>query len=217
MTRPSARRLAFLAILAVVLVAGFYVWQLSASRALPDGIAKGNGRIEAVEIDIATKMAGRLDEILVKEGDFVKTGQVLARMDTTQIKARKRQAEAALRRARIGVDTARSVVTQRNAERNASVAVVEQRRAQYDAAQKRLDRSEQLIKTDTVSAQVLDTDRANAEGAKAALSAAEASVAASDAAIGSAKAMVVDAEAAVDAAQAALESIDAELDRKSVV
>lgn len=45
-------------------------------------LAGGNGRIDAVEIDIAAKTAGRVREILVNEGDFVRAGQVLARMDT---------------------------------------------------------------------------------------------------------------------------------------
>lgn len=42
----------------------------------------GNGRIEAVEADVAAKPAGRVAETLVNEGDFVKAGQVIARMDT---------------------------------------------------------------------------------------------------------------------------------------
>lgn len=62
-----------------------------------------------------------------------------------------------------------------------------------------------------MSLQVLDDDRANAQGAKAAVAAAEAQLAASKAAIGAAQAQVVDAEAAVDAAKAAIESITADI------
>ena len=51
-------------------------------------MASGNGRIEAVEIDIAAKAAGRLKDILVREGDFVTTGQTLAVMDTENLAAR---------------------------------------------------------------------------------------------------------------------------------
>jgi HlyD family secretion protein len=46
---------------------------------LPQGFASSNGRIEATEVDIATKTAGRIDTILVKEGQFVRQGEVLAR------------------------------------------------------------------------------------------------------------------------------------------
>lgn len=197
---------------AIVGVVGYLAWQKATDNSLPEGIASGNGRLEAVEIDISTKTPGRIREILVREGDFVTAGQVLARMDTTQLEAQRRQAEAQLQRATIGVDTARSLVTQREAERTAAAAIIAQRQAQLDMVERKLARSEQLAKTQTVSQQVLDDDRANAEGAKAALAAAEAQLAAAEAAIGAAKALVVDAEAAVDAARAAIESISADID-----
>jgi HlyD family secretion protein len=98
-------------------------------QALPEGIASGNGRIEAVEIDISAKTAGRLQDVLVSEGAFVKVGDPLAQMDTIQLAARKREAEAQLRRAEIAIDTAKCVVAQREAERTSAEAVVEQRQA----------------------------------------------------------------------------------------
>src|SRR5690349_8182199 len=90
--------------------AAYFYWHHLTVDTLPEGIASGNGRIEAVEIDIATKAPGRVKEILVSEGDFVQAGQVLARMDTEQLEAQRRQAEAQRRRATIGVDTAKSIV-----------------------------------------------------------------------------------------------------------
>lgn len=63
---------------------GYYAWLKFSDSGLPDGIAGGNGRIEATEIDISTKTAGRIQDILVNEGDFVEVGQVLARMDNFQ-------------------------------------------------------------------------------------------------------------------------------------
>ena len=69
-------------------------------------------------------------------------GEVLARMDTEQLEAQRRQAEAQLHRATINVDTAESLVSQREAERNAAVAVIAQRVAEFDAAQKKLSIAE---------------------------------------------------------------------------
>ncbi|OIQ65366.1 multidrug resistance protein MdtN [mine drainage metagenome] len=200
-----------MAIVLVLASSGYYGWQKFGHRNLPDGIASGNGRIEAVEIDVSTKTPGRIREILVNEGDFVTAGQVLARMDTDQLEAQRRQATAQLRRAVVSVDTAKSLVNQREAERTAAVAVLAQREAQLDIADRKLARSEQLIKTSAVSQQVLDDDRAADQGAKAAVAAAHAQVAASEAAISAAKALVIDAGAAVDAAQAAIESITVEI------
>jgi HlyD family secretion protein len=208
---PSARQWLAAALVVVALVAGYIVWQRTDASDLPEGIAQGNGRIEAVEIDIATKSAGRLREIRVREGAFVHAGDILALMDTSQLAAQKRQAEAELRRAMIAVDTAASIVTQREAERRAASALVEQREAQLDAATRRRARSEQLSINNTIAQQVVDDDRANESSMKAALAASQASVAASEAAIGAAKAQSVDARAAVDAAQAAIESIDTEI------
>jgi HlyD family secretion protein len=211
MAKPSKPWL-IVAVIVVLAGVGYYAWQTFANPGLPEGIASGNGRIEATEIDVAAKIPGRIKEILVREGDFVKTGEVLVRMNTDQLEAKRRQADAELQRALIGVDTAKSLVIQREAERKAAVAVIAQREAEFDAANRRLERSQQLVKTNTVSQQVLDDDRANAQGAQAAINAAQAQLAASDAAVNSAKAQVVDAEAAVDAAHAAIETITADID-----
>ncbi|MEQ8251983.1 HlyD family secretion protein [Oceanibaculum nanhaiense] len=196
---------------------GYVAWQKLADGGLPEGIASGNGRIEAVEIDVSTKAPGRISEILVNEGDFIEAGQVLARMDTTQLKAQRRQAEAQFQRALIGIDTAKSLVVQREAERAAALAIIAQRQAQLDAATSKLERSEQLAQRGNVSRQVLDDDRAAAQGAQAALEAARAQLAASEAAISAAKAQVIDAGASVDAAQAAIESISADIDDSTLV
>ncbi|QRM57434.1 HlyD family efflux transporter periplasmic adaptor subunit [Sinorhizobium sp. BG8] len=198
-------------IVAVLAGAAYYGWTTLRGSGIPAGIASGNGRIEAVEIDISTKTAGRIVDILVDEGDFVEAGQELARMDTEQLEAKRRQAEAELRRATISVGTANSLVKQRRAEQEAAVAVVAQREAELDAAKTRLARSEQLSRSNTVSQQVLDDDRAAAAAAQATLAAAKAQVAASEAAVSAGEAQVVDAEAAVDAAKAAIESIDADI------
>ncbi len=61
---------------------GLAGWWLLQPKGLEPGFASGNGRIEAVEIDVAAKTPGRLDDILVNEGDFVTRGQIVARMDT---------------------------------------------------------------------------------------------------------------------------------------
>lgn len=202
-----------IAAIAILLAGGgyYYYWQHRNPNTLPPGFARGNGRIEAVEIDIATKTPGRIREILVNEGDFVSAGQVLARMDTEQLQAQRRQAEAQLQRTLMNVETAKSLVNQREAERRAADAVVDQRVAQLDITSRKLDRSEQLIRTNAVSQQVLDDDRSANATAKAAHAAAQAQVAASEAAISSARAMVIDAGAGVDAARAAIESINADL------
>lgn len=211
---PLQGHRALFAIVALIVLAGvgYFAWSRYTASPLPAGFASGNGRIEAVEIDISTKVAGRLGDILVDEGDFVTEGQELARMDTARLEARLRQARAELERARIGVETAQSLVTQREAEQRAAGAVVAQRQAETDNANRQLARSEPLAKSNTIPQSALDNDRAAAQSAEAALAAAQAQFAASEAAIGAARAMVVDASAAVDAAEASIQSVKADID-----
>jgi HlyD family secretion protein len=60
----------------------------------------------ATEIDVAAKIAGRVEEILADEGDFVRAGQILARMDTNVLEAQRREAEAQLAQAQISIEAA---------------------------------------------------------------------------------------------------------------
>ena len=86
----------------------FFLWQHLQPEKLGEHFAYGNGRIEATEIDIAAKTAGRIKDIFADEGDFVSKGQILARMDTQQLEAQLREAEAQLQQARYAVETAQS-------------------------------------------------------------------------------------------------------------
>jgi HlyD family secretion protein len=200
------------ALVAAVAAAGFFAWHTFRPQGLPAGFVSGNGRIEATEIDIAAKIAGRIREVLVNEGDFVTAGQVVARMDTAVLEAQRREAEAQLRMAIIAVDTARSLVTQRQAEKAAAEAVVSQREADVDGAQRRFARSQELAPRLAVPYSRLDDDRAAFLAASAAVNTARAQVAAADAALNAARAMVIGAEAAVDSTRATIERIQADID-----
>jgi HlyD family secretion protein len=201
-----------IAIVAALAAAAFFVWKFLQTPGLPTGIAAGNGRIEAVEIDVAAKTAGRVRDVLVNEGDFVEAGQEVARMDTAVLEAQLREAEAQLQRARIGIETAQSQVVQREAEGKAVEALIAQRKAELDAAQRRLARSEELAPQGGVPVSKLDDDRAAFQAATAAVSAAQAQAAAAQAALGRARSDVIAADAAVDAVAATIQRIQADLD-----
>lgn len=211
LTNRLKKRWLLAAIVLILAGGAYFAWLQIKPAGLPPGIAAANGRIEATEIDIAAKIAGRIKNILVDEGDFVTAGQVLARMDTDSLDAQKLEAEAQLQRSIIAVDTAQSLVTQREAERAANLAVIDQREAERDGAQRRFARSVSLAARSVTPQQTLDDDRAKFDSAKAAVIAARAQVAASDAAISQAKSQVVDAKAGVDAARATIKRIEADI------
>jgi HlyD family secretion protein len=168
----------FLAIAVLVAAAGvgWYVWKQKQAAAVPRGIAFGNGRIEATEVDVAAKQQGRIEAVLVQEGDMVKEGQLLARMDSEVLQAQLEEAEAGKRKA--------------ETDRNVNVAVVGQRENELDLARKILNRSQQLFRQKSLEQNQLDKDQASEQTARAVLEAAKAQVASEDAAIASAAAKI---------------------------
>lgn len=177
--RLTASRNAVLAGAAIAILAGVGLWYWLAvlANGLPEGIAASNGRIEAEQVDVATKYAGRVDEVRVDEGDFVTAGQVLAWMDDAQVKAEIAAAKADVRRAE-----------EQKAQAEAGIA---QREAELDLARRELSRAERLSKGGHIPAEQLDQRRAQARTAEAVLKTATANRAAADAAIEAAKANLV--------------------------
>ena len=158
--------------------AGYYAWLELRPPGLPQGFASGNGRIEATEIDVDTKIPGRIADIKVAEGDFVTAGQVLVHMDTKTLEAQRHEAEAQLERATIGVETAEAVVKEREAEQVAAKANIGVTQALLDAASARLTRVEPMAAKDFETKQALDDARAAFNGGTAAVAASQAKVAA---------------------------------------
>jgi HlyD family secretion protein len=91
-------------------------WRRLTGNDVPDGFAFTNGRVEATKTYITTKYQARIETILVREGDSIEEGQLLARMDTRTLKAQLRQAEAQIQKAKDTKATAMAIVEQREAE-----------------------------------------------------------------------------------------------------
>jgi HlyD family secretion protein len=176
------------------------------------GLVSGNGRIEAVEIHVAAKTAGRLKEMLVREGDFVSAGQVVALMETRSLEAEREQMQAQLRQAEAAVATADSQLAQRKSEKVAAEALVTQRQAEVEAVRRRAARITELAGRGVASQQEADDARAAVDSAAAALSAAHAQVAATAAAVTTAQSQIRNAEAAAEAGRAAVTRIQTEID-----
>jgi HlyD family secretion protein len=192
-------------------VLGYVAWQFFRPAKLPPGFASSNGRIEATEIDVATKLAGRIVDELVDEGDYVTAGQVVAHMDIESLEAQLREARAKLAMSQSAVETAQSTLEQRKSEKAANEAVVAQREAEFDLARINYARAERLVQTSAVSREDFDTKRSTFHAAKAAVATAKANVAAANAAISTAEALIITAKANVASAQASIERIQADI------
>lgn len=165
--------------------AGAWYWRQQEMRALPDGITKANGRLEAEQVEIATKFAGRIAVVLAREGQMVDAGEVIARMDTTELEAQLQAAEAQVRRAEYEKTQAEAIIVQRDSERT--------------YARQELQRTSTLIEKGFATGQKLDqmrnqmrTAQASYETAVASLDAAKATILAEKAGVARLKSQIDD-------------------------
>jgi len=185
MSMNQRRSRLFAGALLVLLAAagGFGYWKSLHDR-LPEGLGMGNGRLEATEVQIASKTPGRLAEVLVNEGDKVTQGQLLARLDTRTLEAQRNQAEAEVLRARENFAAAQ--------------ANVQLRQSELLLAGQELKRFRELSQRGFASGQVIDQQQARYDTSTAALTAAKAQVSAVSAAIGAALAQVAQLTSEID-------------------
>jgi len=153
--------LAFLVLLSGAGGAGYHVWR-QAHPPVPVGISFGNGRIEADEIDIATKYAGRVAELLVDIGDTVTPGQVLARMDTRDIEQSLSKSEAQARQAQRAVEEAQANLVQQQTTKT--------------LAEQEMDRANSLLKNGWTTQEVADQRKQALDATIAGFNAAQARV-----------------------------------------
>ncbi|WP_372964976.1 HlyD family secretion protein [Marinobacter sp.] len=180
--KTSSKLFIVLVVVAAVAVAAYYL--IPNGDELPEYIASGNGRIEATEVDIATRIPGRLESFAVREGDMVEAGQQLAVMDTDELRAQLAAAEANLHQAEQSQYLAEALVAQRESEQRYALA--------------ELARINTLVDRGHASREQQDRARTAAETADAALQAAKVQVASALAGIEAAKAAIRQIQTNID-------------------
>jgi len=180
MTMSTKSKIVIALVLVAALGGAYAIWRLRAPE-LPQGLSFGNGRLEATEVDVATKVGGRLASLTPHEGDKVSQGQVVATLDADELTAQWRAAQAQVRQAQQATRAAQAGVSK--AESDMALARIT------------LQRSQELVQKGFISGATLDRDRNTQQGALAGLSAA--------------RTQVAEAEAATQAAIARGESLSA--------
>lgn len=133
------------------------------------------GKIERDEIAVVGKLAGRIDKILVNEGDFVKKGDTLAILDIPEVDAKKVQAQGAVKSAEAQYEMSVHGATSNQLKQlNAKKAALNE---QYQFAKKSLNRLEAMVKDSLVPQQQYDEVFAKYQGAQAQLIAVDAEIA----------------------------------------
>lgn len=151
-----------------------------------DNIASSNGRIEAQSVEVATKYAGRVTEVLAQEGDIVEAGAVIARIDDRDTQAQLLAAKAAVLRARAAKQIAEATVMQADS----GLSVARTNHARVDK-----------LHTDGHAADSVLDDATNA------LKSAEAALAMAKAQVGDADALIAASEADVERLQIGLDDL----------
>ena len=210
MSTAQRSRLAWIGV-GIIVIAAAGAWQLLRTPPDDGSFVRGNGRIEATELDVAAKAPGRVDTILVNEGDFVRAAEVVARMDVKALQAQFAQAQAEVANAVSARETARALVAQRQADVAMAEAVLVQRRAELDVARSTAARSRALLADRATSAQKVEDDAARARSADANVSVAQAQITAARAGVHAAEAQVQQAEAAIRAAEAVVARLQTEI------
>lgn len=188
MTKLPAKWLIAAVVIAAGGVLAWQYWQGEQAK-LPEGIVSGNGRIEADQTDIATKYAGRVETVQVKEGDLVDVGQVVATMDVRDIRAHRERAEAQLAEAHEAVQEARAGLAKSQSD-------LEFREAEYA-------RALSLVETGAMSQRATDQRKMARDAARSGVSAA--------------LARLRTLEKGVEAYEAGLKEIDTQLEDSTLV
>ena len=212
--RQSVGKWLLLPLVIGLAIGGYFVWKYFQPAKLPDGFAVSNGRLEATEIDVAAKIAGRVLDEQVDEGDYVTAGQIVAHMDIEVLLAQ---------RARGCCQTCHGTKCRRHGAEHAGPA---RKRESGGPVGRGAARSRTwILPSRTWIASWKLTKRQERSASKTSiltvlqctalkrLGAAQiANVAAADATISTAKALVIAAESNVASAQATIERIQADID-----
>ena len=129
------------------------------------------GQVEVSEYRVSSKVPGRILEIRVKEGDFVKAGDTLAILDAPEVNAKRQQAQ--------GAEDAASAMElmAKNGARKEQVQgayqLLQQAKAAYEIAEKSYHRVQRLFDEGVVSAQKRDEAQAMYKASEAQMKAAQ--------------------------------------------
>jgi multidrug efflux pump subunit AcrA (membrane-fusion protein) len=138
------RRRIIIPIVLVLVIGALTIWYLvGGGRAAGNGALDASGTVEAVEVIIAPELSGRVQEVLVEQGDPIAAGDLVLRLDDSLLQAQRQRSIAALGGARknlvvsqAGLELAQSALHAAEVSRDAAQASAE---AELVVAQRALD------------------------------------------------------------------------------
>ncbi|PTV48198.1 hypothetical protein DBL02_01315 [Acinetobacter oleivorans] len=159
---------AVLVVIAVIII-GFWAWKYN-NKNQKDNVLTLYGNVDVRQVSLAFEQSGRIEKLLVQEGDKVKAGQVLAALNTNALHIQAKQAQAQLKAQQ--EEIVKQDVGARPEEISQAKAQLASAQAELDKANKNLQRLQILVSsTDgrAISQQELDYAKSNKDSAEAAV------------------------------------------------
>jgi len=212
----------------LVLASSFFLYSNKGGKVETIGTT---GIVEGTEVNLSSKVPGRISEFCCKEGDRVIAGNVVVRLDSDDIKASVEQARAGVTRAEADIASSEAAVKNSEANLRSADANIKNAQAEKDLAKvqmeealRQMHRSESLYKDGYISKEDMEISMTSYESQKATMAAVEARLQAAtstkDAAlsqVSSSKSLIPSAMARVKEAEAALKFQEAGLKDTEIV
>ncbi|MBI5057630.1 MAG: HlyD family secretion protein [Nitrospirae bacterium] len=150
------KRIAIISIIVLLIIAGIFIYSLLKEKPLEKIVT--TGIVEGTEVNLASKISGRISEICCREGDAVQKDAVVISLVSDDLKAAVEQAIASLERAKADERSAAAMIESSRADLNAAKADVKNREAdvekskvQMDDAKKQMERMTSLFEENLAS------------------------------------------------------------------
>jgi len=212
------KKIALIISILIIIIAVLFVYLKLKRPEKPSDCIETTGLIEATEVGLSPKIAGRIDWLCCKEGDDIKAGALAIRLDDMELKARVEQggkalqaALASLKISEANLENAKLEVDTVKAEVQAAEAEVARMNALTEDAQKNLQRVSGLFKDGLISEREMDTAKTTYDANSAQLDSAMARKRAADAKLKTSLSNIKAAEAQVSSAKAKMQESQAGL------
>lgn len=204
------------AILLLIIIAGL-VFFYAGNRRGPDSV-RVVGIVEGPEVNLSTKVSGRISELCCKEGDEVREGSLALKLENTDLQAAAAQALAGVEKANADVKVSeaaigsvRASLASAEADIKNAGAEVERARVQMEEAGRQRDRAQALFKQEYISREALESAVANYDVSAANHASSKARLAAAQSRKDAAAAQLLSSENQLRSAQAAVRQAEANL------
>jgi len=186
-------------------------------RTIKETVAASGKVFPEIEVNISPDVSGEVVELYIEEGDSVRVGQLLAKIDPEAIQSQVERQAASVNNSQAQVARAKADIERNKALLTQSQAQKEQIQAQLNNTRSIHERNDKLYKEGIISVQEFDQSLSNLQNLEASLKSADASNQSAKANLKAAEQSVKAAEYTVKSSQASLKELKTNLKRTTVI